>query len=161
MKTEIKVTELSHDELVDIFSTATYGNSMMGICVADDSVDLMNKLALDENVNTSCREDLWAEVLLHGGNLCVIDAESEAEDEEDAKKNAYSGNAHKVGFVTLNGWCGEYGATTYEINLKELLNGCCKENAYNYLKCLLDGDGDLYTAYNLMQIITFGEIIYG
>lgn len=163
MQTEIKVTSLTHDELVTIFSDATYGNNMMLIEVANDpdTIEIMAFVMNDPNINTKCREDLWAEVLLNGGSICVIDTESEAEDEVDALENAYHGEAHNVGFTELNGWCGSYGATTYDINLEEFLEGCSKEDAYELLREVLDGDGDMWTAYNLMQIITFGEEIYG
>lgn len=163
MQTEIKVTSLTHDELVDIFSGATYGNNMMSIGVANDphTIEVLAFVVNDPNINTQCREDLWAEVLLNGGSICVVDTESGAEDEDDAFENAYHGEAHNVGFTELNGWCGTYGATTYDINLEEFLRGCSKEDAYELLREVLDDGGDMWTAYNLMQIITFGEEIYG
>lgn len=161
MKTTIKVTELNHEELVNILSGATYGNSLVGIEVAEDSKELAKKLRADETINTDCIEDVWAEVLLNGGNITIIDVESDARDEEDAIKHAYKGCANKVGFRIEEGWCGEYGVTLYDINLKGFLEGCSNANAFNYLKDTLDGEGDMWTAYNLLQIITFGEEIYG
>lgn len=161
---KVKVTSLTHNELVSIFSDATYGNSMMKIVVANDphTTKVAASVVNDPNIDTECREDLWAEILLNGGSICVVDTESGAKDKDDAFENAYHGEAHNVGFTELNEWfSGTYGATTYDINLEEFLRGCSKENAYELLREILDGDGDMWTAYNLMQIITFGEEIYG
>lgn len=161
MKTTIKVTELSHEELVNILSSATYSNELLQICVADNSEELADALRADAEINTSCREDVWAEVLLHGGNIYIIDTESGAKNEEDAKKHAYKGKAHDVGYIELNGWWGPFGATYYEINIKDFLKGCSKPKAYEYLSILVDDDGDMWDGYNLIQLIAYGKEIYG
>lgn len=161
MKATIQVKELTHEELVNIFSNATYDNSSMGIRIPKESKELVEELKADNSINTDCREDLWAEVLLNGGSISIIDNESDAEDEKDAIECAYGGYGHKVGYRVVEGFCGDYGVTTYDVNMQEFLNGCSNDDAMEYLKDTLDGSGDMYDAYNLLQIIAFGEVIYG
>ena len=49
----------------------------------------------------------------------------------------------------------------YEIGLQEILNGLSKPEANDDLQDFINENGDMWTAYNLWQIIAFGEVIYG
>ena len=41
------------------------------------------------------------------------------------------------------------------------INANTKESSLLVQELFIDGDYDLYTAYNLMQVAVFGEIVYG
>lgn len=52
----------------------------------------------------------------------------------------------------------------YKITMETLLAGINANTDESWpliQKLLIDEDGDLYTAHNLMQVAVFGEIIYG
>ena len=66
MKTKTTITELSHDDLVNLFSTALYGSSYL---VAEDE----GQSECDENGEDDCLEDILANILLHGGSIKVTD----------------------------------------------------------------------------------------
>lgn len=143
MKVEIKVTELSHDDLVSIFSAATYGNSNFAIDwdENDNKIAKIVKAIRAEHAKGEstidskvlCIEDIWAQILLRGGKLRFINC-CEDEDDDDYCK---------------------------EITLQDMLNGCSNAHAYTALSDTLSGAGDMYDAWNLVQIIMFGEVIYG
>lgn len=148
MKIQTTITGITHDDLVNLFSTATYGS---------DYLDIKSNKKRDYNGTEleneeDCREDIWAKILLAGKSVEVIDYYAEGVkygnlpcvfDEED--------NAH------------------YTINLKDVKEGL--EKALNgdgwERKCALhlieeDGEFDLYEAEALLQMIAFsGQVIYG
>lgn len=149
MKAELKVLELTHDELVNILSTATYGSQNLMIDVPNEWKHL-NK--------GKCLEDGWANVLLNGGCLDITDCQSE---EEKDNYEAYGHNYVSTRWEQYEGWNGEWGVVVYRVNLQNFLNGCSTKEGIGYLTELLSGQGDYYTAYNLMQMILFEEVIYG
>ena len=140
-----KVSDLTHDELVDLFSTATYGSSWM--C---SSAENARELVEDND----CREDVWAKALLDGREIVVSDYYAEGEK---------YGNLPCV-IDPLDGDC-----ANYTVTLKDIENGLKKcfnhEDAYirEYAEHFRAGDGDmdLEEAETIMQIIVFGEHIYG
>lgn len=66
MEATFTVNKLYHDELVNIFSTATYGNEYAIIIKPSEECD---GLQLD----AQSREDYWAAILEQGGSLWVYD----------------------------------------------------------------------------------------
>ena len=68
MKTKTIITEINHDDLVNLFSTATYGSSYFD--VFKKKKDYYGTELEDEN---DCREDTWAKVLLSGKPVYVFD----------------------------------------------------------------------------------------
>jgi hypothetical protein len=75
MEKKVQVTELTKEELVTFFSAATYGCSYWTVKIVKKS---MTKDVFDEIYNSNqCREEIWADVLLRGGQLCVIDNEED------------------------------------------------------------------------------------
>lgn len=98
MKKEVKVFELTKEDLVTFFSCATYGCGYWTIKIVKNSISIQD---LDMN---QCIEEIWADVLLKGGKLVVTD-------NEDEKK--YSINMDKV----LKGY-----SKCYEISPQTMVN---------------------------------------
>lgn len=154
MERTFQIKSLTHEELVDLFSTATYSNDYMTIAIPDE----FESLAEGE-----CREDRWASVLEKGGQLIVADADAEPTDEPYGLQGV---NWLKTEPIELyrTSWLGEqkFESMGYRINMETLLRGLSNDKASKYIQELfVDEDGDFYTAYNLMQIAVFGDIIYG
>lgn len=167
MKMKFQVTELNHEELVNLFSTATYGNNALYIKVPEEYEELEDK------GEGNCIEDKWANVLANGGQLEVYDLYDESDTQEEAEYYGNKGtNWVDTGWKPMTQYIvsplGEavHQKTnyypTYRITMETLLNGISNEYASSYVKELfIDEAGDLYTAWNIMQIAVFGEIIYG
>ena len=148
MKTEIIVTKLTKDDLSNIISTATYGDDSFDILVPDEYKELKTRGG-NEN---DCWEDKLANVLLSGGKIDIVDMEDEYDD-------AGARLEPKVHHLEEYDEC-YYPA--YRVGLEDFLEGCSTEEGYGYAKELLvDEEGDFYTASNLIQIIIFGEVVYG
>lgn len=159
MEAKVKVVSVSltHDDLVSLFSTALYGNDILegSYCKSDYP-----------NINfeeTDCFEDIIAKILLNGGEITITDNEGA---ESNAKDICYYGKKSKnwqsTGIVEGYGWSGKYYAPTYKINLQNILNGIKSPEGYKLAEeLLINEEGDFYTAFNLLQIIVFGEEIYG
>lgn len=150
MKTKTIITEINHDDLVNLFSTAIYGSDYFVVVKKGD--DYYGTELEDEN---DCREDTWAKILLAGKPVYVLDYYSESEEE------AYGVLPHK--------WDRNCGAMKYTITIDDIKNGIQKalDNGGWDAKCAFDlinddsCDLDFTEADNLLQIITFGEAIYG
>ena len=139
MKTEIKVTEIEHDELVYLLSTALYGSTWF-----DASYDKKIYGSLKKTTG-ECFEDKLADMLLAGHNITFIDLEADGE--------SYSKN-----FVRFEG---KYQNAVYEVKLNDFLKVASTEEGFDLLKEVLSGEGDYYTADAFLQRVVFGEEIYG
>jgi hypothetical protein len=162
MKTKTTITELTQEDLVDLLCTATYG-SMWLSCYAPDRE--RNGVDITED---DCMEDVWAKVLLAGKKIELTDY------------NADEGEF----YGTLEHYTDEDGLTTYRVSLQDIINGLqkCADGTFiqtNYdesdngdtekswiAKCFQHfkedtGEMDNPEAESLMQIILFGELIYG
>ena len=148
MKTKTIITEITHEDLVNLFSTATYGSSYFE--VVKKKKDYYGTELEDEN---DCREDTWSKILLSGKAVYVLDYYSEEE--------AYGNLPHE--------WDERREAMKYTVTLEDIKNGLEKalDNGGWDEKCardLIDDNSynlDLPEAENLLQIITFGKAIYG
>lgn len=148
MKTKTVITGIIHDDLVNLFSTATYGSNYFD--VVKKKKDYYGTELEDEN---DCREDAWAKILLSGKPIYVLDYYSE--------EVAYGNMPHE--------WDEKRGAMKYTVTLDDIKGGIQKaiDNGGWDAKCAFDlinddsCDLDLTEAENLLQIITFGEAIYG
>jgi hypothetical protein len=148
MKLISTISEITHDDLVNLFSTATYGSNYFS--VTKKKKDYYGTELEDAN---DCREDTWAKVLLSGKPVYVLDYYSEEE--------AYGKLPHE--------WDEKRGAMKYTVTLEDIKEGLQKaiSNGGWDAECAFDliNDGsrelDLTEAENLLQIITFGETIYG
>ena len=139
MKTTIKVTEFEHEELVDLLSTALYGSSWFE---ADYDSKIYETLKVK---NGECFEDKLADMLLAGHKITIIDHEADGE--------SYSNN-----FVRFEG---EYESAVYEVGLKDFLNTASTKRGYQLVEEVLSGDGDYWTADAYLQMVVFGEEVYG
>ena len=154
MKTKTEIIELTHDDLVNLLCTATYDSNWLS-CYAPDR-DFV------ENLPDTCREDIWAKCLLSGRKIEFTDY--------NAEEGEYYG--------TLEHYTDEDGKTTYIVSLQDIKDGLQKcadgtsKDADKYAdkgflaRCyndfVNDGDNwDYVEADALMQIILFGELIYG
>lgn len=139
MKTEIKVTELEHDELVDLLSTALYGSTWFE---ASYNKDIYEKL---ETTHGECFEDKLADMLLNGHKIAFTDMEAEGE--------SYSNK-----FVKFEG---KHQNAIYEVELNDFLKVASTKKGFRLLEDVLSGEGDYYTADAFLQRVVFGEEVYG
>ena len=147
METKIQVTKLTHEEIVNILATAFYGNNEMEVSYPDSMDDMASYIKTywkETRTETMTWEDKLAEILERGGTLTVIDYEDYDND------NGYNGEEPNKD------------KGIHPLTLKKLLDACSTTEGYKYAKTLLvDEDGDLYDAWNIIQIAMFGEVVYG
>ena len=152
MKIKSTVTEVSHDDLVNLFSTAFYGSDIF-------AVEWDNKAYSHLKKDGDCIEDILARIILNGGTIDVIDREAEEEDNYSSFIKSY----YEEGF-----------GMHYPIDLgiirdgiSNALNGDAKNVTASYaMECAKDlitedGSFDFIEATVLLQIILFKEVIYG
>lgn len=151
MKTEIKVTELSHENLVDLLSTALYDSNWFR---ASYDRDIYESL---ENKQGECFEDKLADMLLAGKKITITDFEAD-------------GESYSKKFVRFEG---KYQDAVYEVDIKDFLKVASTKTGYKLLREVIGynkedgdeydepGDGDYYTADAFLQRVVFGEEVYG
>lgn len=148
MKIKIKITEVSYDNLVDLFSTALYGNNRW--CV-DYDVDTYNKNI--EGKEDWCLEDKLAAMLIHGYPIQISDMYAEDKDE------FYGKLIHRYDEVNC---CMDYDVYMSDI-IKGLEEASKNSTSIKYVLDLCDDPAqlDVFDADTLLQYIVFGEQIYG
>lgn len=153
MKTKTIITELTQEDLVNLLCTATYGSNWLS-CYAPfrEGVDITEE---------DCMEDIWAKVLLAGKSIICTDYYAEGE--------CYG----KLPCVI-----DEDENANYTLSLQDILDGLqkCADGTFKdaekysdkgflarcYNDFVNDGDNwDYFEGDALMQIILFGELIYG
>lgn len=139
MKTEIKVTSLEHEELVDLLSTALYGSSWFYASYNKNIYDTL------KDTHGDCLEDKLADMLLYGHKITIVDTEAE-------------GDSHSDKFVRFEG---KYQNAVYEVELKDFLKVASTKKGFKLLEEVLSGEGDYYTADAFLQRVVFGEEVYG
>ena len=144
MKTRITVTELSHEDLVDILSTALYGCDYLQ---ADYDLKAWEAIP-SEKKEGDCFEDRLADMLLNGHYIAITDLYAEGQ--------IYGLRKHPVPASV-----DEEVNVTYCLSLEDLLRACSSPRGYELVTETLSGEGDYFTANNLLQIALFGEEIYG
>ena len=152
MKTKTIITDLTQEDLVNLLCTATYGSNWLS-CYAPDRDGV-------EITESDCAEDVWAKCLLAGKKISCIDYY--------ADEGEYYG--------TLEHETEEDGQTTYHVSLQDIINGLqkCADGTFTeseeygewISKCFRNFQNGGYDMDNpeaeaLMQIILFGELIYG
>lgn len=155
MKLTTTITSLDKEDLINLFSTATYGSNWLYITTPKGFADDISK------EEASCREEIWAEVLLHGRMLYGVDATAEGEVFND-RGRVVEENEEEVEYpFTLDGIIEQ---------LNKAANGtfiCPDESTKLFAARAVasfacdSSDFDLTYADALMQIILFNEIIYG
>ena len=137
MKTNITVTELNHEDLVNLLSTALYGSNWFAA-----SYDSKVYKSLTETEG-DCFEDALADMLLAGHKIKITDYYAEGE--------SYSKRC--VGFDGED--------AEYEVTLKDFLRTASTKSGFKLVEEVLDGDGDFWTADAFLQRVVFGKEIYG
>ena len=150
MKYKLKatITEIGFEDLVDMFSTMLYGNNIF--CAQYDSFFLSCLKDID-----TCLEEKLARILLSGntGEIIIIDT-----------------NAGDMGecYGTLRHYFDEEGMN-YRVTLSDIKEGLerCLDSDDEYLREAAlsfvndDGQADLLDGMRVLQMILFGEEIYG
>lgn len=139
MKTEIVVTEINHEELVNLLSMALDASSWFE---ADYNSEVYNSLT---DTNGDCFEDKLADMLIAGHNITITDYYAE-------------GMSYSTNFVKFEG---KYDNAVYEVCLKDFLEVASTRQGFELIKQVLDGDGDYWTADAFLQRVVFGEEVYG
>lgn len=163
MKTKTTITELSHNDLVDLFSTALYGSSYLS---ADYTIEDRKSVYVPDY---ACHEDIIAKILLSGKSVEVTD--------DYAEGCSYGSLPYK-----FNDKDDDDSSVIYFVNLESIKRGLeraadgtfnagddewteqTKRSAKVSFDSFMDEDRcdfDLVRADILMQIILFDEIIYG
>lgn len=150
MKTKTTITEITHEDLVNLLSCASYGSSWFAFDY--DSEEYKN---LEDKSDDDCIEDKIAKLLLAGKTIEFHDYY--AEDEEDF----YGNLAHD--------WDDDACCMVYTITLEDVKKGLEKAFDGNDWErgcviCLVEDDAwnlDQPRAETLCQLIMFGEQIYG
>ena len=156
-KTKTTITEITHDDLVNLFSTALYGSSYLGADY-EESVEHNEK---------DCFEDILANILLHDGSIMITDYYAEGcvygslphgidEDENVTYLVTYDDIKRGLeraadGTFTITTKLGEDYVKGEKESARVSFNSFANEEL----------DFDLVRADILMQIILFDEIIYG
>lgn len=133
---DITIKNITRDQLVDLFTTATYGSSWLGIKTLKNERHLDEQLS-PEYLEERCIEEKWADRLLAGGSIVCIDYEDEDEDGKPVR---------------------------YVLSLDDIKNGLTKAamgEAVRDWADWIEEQHDYYTCNNLMQVCIFGEVIYG
>jgi hypothetical protein len=138
MKTKITVTEIEHDELADLLSTALEGSNWFG---ASYDKTLYESI---QDTHGHCFEDKLADMLLSGHQITITDYEAEGE--------SYSRKCTKI---TADG------DVVYKVGLDDFLKVASTKTGFKLLNEVLDGTGDYWTADAFLQRVVFGEEIYG
>lgn len=156
MKTKTTITELTHDDLVELFSTALSGSPYLG---ADYEESI-------EHNEKDCFEDILANILLHGGCIKVNDYYSEGDVYGELPHELDEENECTTYFVTYDDI--KRGLERAADGTFNAGNDKWTENTKRSARVSFDSfmneeacDFDLVRADILMQIILFDEIIYG
>lgn len=147
MKTQTIVTDITHDDLVNLIATAWEGSNWLGFDIPLKSGSHVPR------VENECREDRMARVLLAGYSILVKDYY--AKDESD-----HYGNLNHI-------WRRD--CMAYELTLEDIKKGVARAlDSGTYIRDYItdwteeDSVGfDLTEAESVMQWIVFGEEIYG
>ena len=159
LKNNVEIIDITHEDLVNLFSTALYGSSYLS---AEYDKDFYNSIPKDKKEG-DCFEDHLADVLLNGGEIYIYDAYSEGEvysDNGELIKEEYSDEEYAQYTLTLTdiieGLQRAANGTYKTNNDTKFIRHCFNEFAED--DCC---DLDLTDADALMQVITFNELIYG
>lgn len=144
MKIDIKIKELSHEDIVNLMSDGLYDSPYL--VAKYDRVHYRH--AFGEGL---CFEEILASILLDGGSIEIGDTNVMSEDEKYGKLNARYDADNQVMF--------------YTVTLKDIISGlelaAQTEGGGQYIINFINGDTDWIEADYLMQHIVFQEYLYG
>ena len=160
METNTKITDinhLNHEDLVDLFSTALYDSLNFTATYADSA---RNNIKVEEN---DCFEDVLAKIAMNA----KVDKDKVMIYDENAEDGEVYGNC-ACGTAQIDD---EIITTYYYIGIKEIIKGleAAANSSEDYIRKAFnafvnreeDCEWDAETADILMQMIVFGEVIYG
>lgn len=142
MTFNVQVTGVTHEELVNLFSTAFYGNENMG---AHYDKNELNQIPENKREG-DCFEDFLADMILNGKSIQVTDYLAEGEVYEHLPSHPAEYDDEFI---------------IYDVTLEDILQGLSSEVNFQMMQEIQSGEGDMFTAYGLMQRIIFTEEIYG
>ena len=158
MKTQIKITDINHEDLVDLFSTALYDS--LNFVAHYGNKDFAKGLKEEDD----CFEDVLAKIAMNAkvANDKIKMYDMNAEDGE-VYGSCACGTEEDKDYDVVN--------TYYYIGIKEITKGleASANSNESYIRDAFnafvnreeDSDWDAITADILMQMIVFGEVIYG
>ena len=162
MKTKTTISKLSHDDLVDLFSTALYGSSYLS---ADYTIEDRKSVDVSDD---DCYEDIIAKILLSGKSVEVTDDYAEGcsygslpyrfQDKDDDDSSAI----YRITLDDIIRGLEKAADGTFNAGNDEWTEQT-KRSARVSFDSFMDEDRcdfDLVRADILMQIILFHEIIY-
>lgn len=157
MKTQLTITELTKEDLVDLFSTAFYGSNYL-------SADYDEAIEYDEE---DCHEEILAGILLHGGAIKVTDSYADGCHYGNLRYQ-YNEDNDAIYYVTLEDIKkGLERAANGTFNLRPDVSADFADSNKRFARRSFDAydynerEWDLTTADCLMQIILFDEVVYG
>lgn len=129
------LSNIDKDFLVDLFAVATYGCDYIAVSSLAEENYIDSQFSA-EYLENRCIEEKWADRLLNNGHIVVYDFE----DEDD------NGNPKK-----------------YIVDLAMVKSGLEKAREIDPRDWadFVDENDDYWTCNNLLQIIVFGEVVYG
>lgn len=164
MKTETKttITEITHDDLVNLFSTALYGSSYLSV---DYTIEDKKSVEVSDD---DCYEDIIAKILLSGKSIEVTDDYAEGcsygslpyrfQDKDDDDSSVI----YRIALDDIKLGLEKAADGTFNAG-DDKWTKQTKSSARKSFESFMDEDYDfdLVRADILMQIILFDEIIYG
>ena len=93
-----------------------------------------------------CFEDFLADMILNGKSIQVTDYLAEGEVYGDLPSHPAEYDDEFI---------------VYDVTLEDILQGLSSGVNFQMMQEIQSGEGDMFTAYGLMQRIVFGEEIYG
>lgn len=172
MKADIVINniEITHDDLVTLFSDALYGDYTF-----DVYVDEKNK-PLKEGEG-DCYEDKLANVILNGGYISVaVNEEADndkkrvdniskvlkIEEYQEEVRSLYPGHPKETIYTPVYHIDKERIEQAFKEILSKKVTGEYSDGLYkNYEATFVNEDGDFFDAWNIFQYIVFGDVIYG
>lgn len=142
MTFNVQVTGVTHEELVNLFSTAFYGNGYMR---ADYDKHELDQIPEDKREG-DCYEDFLADMILNGKSIQITDYLAEGEVYDHLPSHPAEYNEEFI---------------IYDVTLDDILKGLSSEVSFQMMNEVQSGNGDMFTAWGLIQRIVFGEEIYG
>lgn len=142
MTFNVQVTGVTHEELVNLFSTALYGNGYMRVDYDKHELDQIP----EDKREGDCYEDFLADLLLNGKSIQITDYLAEGEAYGPLPSHPAEYNEEFI---------------IYDVTLDDIIQGLSSEVNFQMMNEVQSGNGDMFTAWGLIQRIVFGEEIYG
>lgn len=131
--------KLTKEQLVDLLYTTTYGGSCLE-CRCLKSEAHLDEQFSKEYLENRCLEDKWADRLLAGGTLVILDYEDEDENGNPKK--------YKLTLKDFEEKLQEAPFSDKDYIVRSWCNWRIKKSDY-------------YDCNNLLQYVMFGDVIYG